>query len=1767
VFFPDPIFEQSQVANNVARNNKFKNLKQNLSDVDPQNLIAFTKKFPNAPQSLLIGFTQVGADPNSTAVEEIVDRYSISQSEQAAKQWELASTDGQGNSLMPEHQDMTLNLAKVFKGDAQLGVWALLGFESMGEKIIKINRQLKYVADLHAYDSMLESGMLPTEAQESLAMYVSNTQVPDIGKDKGTWGELKEYVEMWSESNKLAGETAFSAAFREAWNGNPVNFDRNRKFIFESLIAEDDIRYQRLLDMGISENEARKIYYDNVGTPIKANEALGMQEYTSLSSPNRIQFFEGRKSNYAPGNNINDMFSISNWWRQKQGLDTGVLQPFSPGRQIAYNVTPSGTTAANTLSGLIDGGIRLIADVPLSKGISSINKLKNASISVDKLLDAGKAAKVDNYLNAFNKTVNDLEDYVDPFSDKKPLISGKNGQLIRKFKGPEGREYAAGRKLYKQAGVISGTRKSLFRNTSQDLMNSPFGRKITRALTEENNVAKLMTTPGLDNLDYTVAKQIADSRDYLTTRQILDNLFDTGIINQLPGKQSGLTNAVLRTSALKGKELLDSQNVLKQTVGKGLSAIGREDAAFRSVGSYLGGGVKQGINVLKGKPVEGDAFAQLMGFSANMRSGYKPYMNKILSVTPEEGLSFTNRDSAVRNLVSHMQVTGYSYDAMKPIVDELIDIADGDFEAIQNFAYQQILRDEFIMQQTGKNIATQRIAKKIFESNADIRKYFIDSLTGENMPFVGDVMETIVQRGPDGEEINMVVPSLHLLAESSELMAPLVDYRLINRALGKVFTTYGDEFEGGLRANLKHTGKNMVKAFKGGEDFTGIIPSKNLTDDAYTLTLDYMTRNVFKPLVLLRGAWFIRVFLEESMRMAAAGLDNMFINPASHLVWARSHGQAGKLSKKFLGESAGGVDSAKIRESLEYKDVTNSVWSAGALKGRPTRGSSMGRDFIEIRRGEDGYVNGIATELIQLRNDPIARYLAANGFNDASKAWFRSAEALPLRKELARLGGKKMEGIVSNARDADAYLASVEARIRIKTGEQLIEGKNYIAGDKYSYKFGTFGGEQRLRDAIATGKLELPRGKKLDKANVINFIPDVTKEYNKKHLETIYKGLSYYVDEGLDFGLVKGSRPQQNVSGFLGKLENKLDTMTDIAFKHLMTKPNAYLSRSVTWKQYRWQWINDNFMDMSPELQKKFVKEAQEAKIPKKVIDEMRGQKGVATSKIDDYDLANTQSRAYGLAATKQLLYDASKKHLISDITRNIFPFPEVWFELAQTWSKILIANPYRARQAQLFTTGAKGSNVNEYTGEGFFAPDPNGSGSEMFVYPGMDFMSNAIFGKDSGVKVAPQGFVQGINLLGQGFVPGPLPYVGVLADKVLPRHGLGKDIRGLLYGEFGPPKLGDVVPTPAWLDKILSAVGVGEDRQQLRASTTIDVYRYGKAVGRDKSLAEQGKLDKYLNKGMSLDDAYMAYSKRQASQLYLFRGLSQFFLPTGWTPRYYIEDKNGKYWGAQILANEYRELVDKNDNNQIAAANEFLRTYGMEHGWLTAPKTQSKVGKQSFTDRVLEFQSKNKELLETLELSKWYALPDSPYDKRNYANMYDAFNKGDRVTLSPEEYQRQVNDTRGYFQYSAFKEQVEAMGLSSADEVQVLRVYRNYLIEQLPGFQRDYGTINPVKARDVLEEMQAEWTTNELVLKLESGKAFAEFNPIWEEAGKISESYGFSDSWWLTSSAPEAKALRLGVAQIARNITKEYPDFKYIWIGVYSRLFRDDTELIGIFN
>ena len=120
-------------------------------------------------------------------------------------------------------------------------------------------------------------------------------------------------------------------------------------------------------------------------------------------------------------------------------------------------------------------------------------------------------------------------------------------------------------------------------------------------------------------------------------------------------------------------------------------------------------------------------------------------------------------------------------------------------------------------------------------------------------------------------------------------------------------------------------------------------------------------------------------------------------HPADQMRWARAHGHNVNIKGKDI-ISAGGVDSGKLRESIEFAEVTNSNWTAGALRGRPTKAGKMGRDYVALRKGEDNYIQGVAFELMQLRNNTIARQLAEKCFNEESKAWYRSKTAVQLRK-------------------------------------------------------------------------------------------------------------------------------------------------------------------------------------------------------------------------------------------------------------------------------------------------------------------------------------------------------------------------------------------------------------------------------------------------------------------------------------------------------------------------------------------------------------------------------------------------------------------------------------------------------------------------------------------------------------------------------------------------------------------------------------------------
>ena len=80
--------------------------------------------------------------------------------------------------------------------------------------------------------------------------------------------------------------------------------------------------------------------------------------------------------------------------------------------------------------------------------------------------------------------------------------------------------------------------------------------------------------------------------------------------------------------------------------------------------------------------------------------------------------------------------------------------------------------------------------------------------------------------------------------------------------------------------------------------------------------------------------------------------------------------------------------------------------------------------------------------------------------------------------------------------------------------------------------------------------------------------------------------------------------------------------------------------------------------------------------------------------------------------------------------------------------------------------------------------------------------------------------------------------------------------------------------------------------------------------------------------------------------QLFIFRGTTQFTLPTGIQPRIEVEDKDGTWWTTQALKSKYDELLIKNGYDYIQTDIDFEEKFGINPIPLTQAKNQS-LGKK----------------------------------------------------------------------------------------------------------------------------------------------------------------------------------------------------------------------------
>ncbi len=463
----------------------------------------------------------------------------------------------------------------------------------------------------------------------------------------------------------------------------------------------------------------------------------------------------------------------------------------------------------------------------------------------------------------------------------------------------------------------------------------------------------------------------------------------------------------------------------------------------------------------------------------------------------------------------------------------------------------------------------------------------IESLRKYNVDAIGD--DIVVDYATVGGK---KVPTLspHLAVETLHKDIPMPDVRELARGVGA------------LNRQERLFGPAMSKALKGNAALTDYV-------------LSPFMEKVWKPQVLLRGAWTLRVVGEEQIRMGAAGLDSMFHHPMSAIAYVT--GRKGSMTL---------TDDADVLDDLdEYTNALSRRGGAHRSESAPRAGAVRSGHTV-YHKGDQGYAKAWGGELAQIAQDPITRSIAQHGLDATLKR--------------VRNGGDlaKVRGAVAKAIDEPAMNTDAGSDLWVKSLDQRLQTKTLNDPD--------------LLKAVASRTWD---GKRLFEANgglSKAFKAELTKRADDLPAEQAFKGEVALSQE----------------SG----VSSAIDNATDYLFQALMSRPSNYLSRSPAWKQTYWQRVGELSGSISPADHGKLIARATEAGLDGKQLKGMS--KG--TSGTLSYQDVDDLAKAYALETTKKLLYSSQAKHQWADAARIAMPFGEAWQEVLTTWTKQMVRNP-----------------------------------------------------------------------------------------------------------------------------------------------------------------------------------------------------------------------------------------------------------------------------------------------------------------------------------------------------------------------------------------------------------------------------------------------------------------------------------------------------------
>ena len=505
------------------------------------------------------------------------------------------------------------------------------------------------------------------------------------------------------------------------------------------------------------------------------------------------------------------------------------------------------------------------------------------------------------------------------------------------------------------------------------------------------------------------------------------------------------------------EKVIDMANLIDQSIGFKDLPFGTTKPTVGAIGRFLGGATEA---IAKGVP---EGTGQLFGAKKVIRLSLMDSNSRMARVMstytkdlPLRYLDAENIEQSFDQIKKWLDQTTLNRNTKDNILRQAIGLEEGDRAGLFNVATNMLeevgrdLVDNFQVSQKDADAFT-RIFEETYE---DMRKYFIDGFTGDNVinpgmelkPITIDgVMKTTPSPAQTTEFINRTIP----MPDAGGLAKAMNSMSILRNKMG------GSE---AFDAFLAKYPKSMQK---------GII-SKNV-DKYYT--------EFWKPFVLLRGAWLLRVVGEEQLRMFTRGYDNIFSRPLSLISLSLLKKADAKDVKRwtqkdveFLDLFGNPLDESKewIQGSSRMRGANNNDEAFGGAsraarrqEGRRKKPGPHDYDVLDVRKelGDlldtegDFYtaynnkkakankvVRSWVNEVAKIYQDDLFKILffkktTPEARQKALREWIKgeSDEVKEVIAEYAK-GGQNYEDVVSTAGGRYVYAKQLEARLQQVSG-------------------------------------------------------------------------------------------------------------------------------------------------------------------------------------------------------------------------------------------------------------------------------------------------------------------------------------------------------------------------------------------------------------------------------------------------------------------------------------------------------------------------------------------------------------------------------------------------------------------------------------------------------------------------------------------------------------------------------------------------------------